>query len=111
MQHIESDLWCTSGQSVTLMSRPLYLNINLCRENDINIPKVDFPKQFSLSANPKHVSNEEQSITRYHHSIYAKGKRTTQSEYFSARSVDMDVFRGQTTTTIRNLLAPNDIFS
>lgn len=38
-----------------------------------------------------------------------KGKRTTRAEYLSSRYVDMDVLRGQTNTTIRNLQPSNDI--
>ena len=96
------------------MDVPLYFSLNWGRENNRIISKaaskVYFPKQFSLSASPKNDSNEEQSVTRHHHSVHAKWKRTTQAEYLLARSLDMDVFMGQTTTTIKNVLVPNEIF-
>ena len=60
-----------------------------------SIPKVNFPKEFSLSANPKHFSSTVSEVTtRYHHSVYTKGKRTTRAGYFSSSSVDIGCTHG-----------------
>ena len=60
-----------------------------------SIPKVNFLKEFSLSANPKHFSGTvSEVIIRYHHSVHAKGKRTTCVGYFSPSSVDIGCTHG-----------------
>ena len=40
----------------------LSMQIMYAGRTDISIPKVDFLKEFSLSANDKHFSNKEQSL-------------------------------------------------
>ena len=69
------------------------------------VPKVDFPKEFSLSANPKHFSNEEQSLKLLQDIIipYMRKERERLGLDISHPGLlIMYVFRGQTTASNRN---------
>ena len=99
----------TGTFTTSLDGQFLPMQLIYARKTYRSIPKVNFPKETSLSGNPKHRSCEvSEVITRYHHFVHAKGKRTTWDEYFSTMSVDNGCIRGSKTTTIRNLLASND---
>lgn len=87
--------------------------LNLLVKTDRSIPKVDFPKEFSLSANRKHFSNIEQSQKLLQDIInpYIQKLKERLGLNFSHPGLLMiDVFRGQTITIIRNLLVSNDIY-
>ena len=74
--------------------------------------KVEFPETFSLSANPKHYSNTEESVKLIEEIIipYIKKERDTLNLSQTHPSLlIMDVFRGQMTSGVLNLLSQNDI--
>ena len=103
----------TGTFTVSLDGKFLPMQLIYAGKTDRSIPKVDFPKGFSLSANPKHFSNEEQSLKLLQDIIipYMQKERDRLGLDISHPGLlIMDVFRGQTTTTIRNLLSSNDIY-
>lgn len=77
-----------------------------------SIPSVKFPKGFSLSANPKHYSNEEETkkiildIIVPH--INSVKKNLQLPESFPSLLI-MDVFRGQMTANVQELLNEHNI--
>ena len=52
----------TGTFTISLDGKFLPMQLIYGGKTDRRIPKVDFRKEFSLSANPKHFSNEEQSL-------------------------------------------------
>ena len=74
--------------------------------------KVEFPETFSLSANPKHYSNTEESVKLIEEIIipYIEKERDTLNLSQTHPSLlIMDVFSGQMTSEVLNLLSQNDI--
>ena len=68
-----------------------------------SLPRVNFPKSFSLSANPKHYSNEQESIKVLEEIIipYVKKERERLGmEKDQAALLIMDVFKGQMTSPV-----------
>ena len=85
----------TGTFTISLDGQYLPIQLIYAGQTHRSIPKVNFPKEFSLSANPKHFSSTvSEVITRYHHSVHAKGKRTTRAGYFSPSSVDTGCTHG-----------------
>ena len=77
-----------------------------------SIPRVDFPSSFSLSANPKHFSNTEESIKVINEVIvpYVTSKRKElKLPSNSPALLFLDVFRGQMTQQVTSLLAEKNI--
>ena len=78
-----------------------------------NLPKVDFPKGFWLSANPKYYSNEKETQKIINEITLPRVKFVREelklSSNFPAFLV-MDVFRGQMTKAVDNLLKDHNIF-
>ena len=76
-------------------------------KTNCTIPNVDFPKGFSLSANPKHYSNEEESreiildIISPHVKLV---REKLQLPDTVPALLIMDVFRGQMTKNVQDLL-------
>ena len=103
----------TGTFTISLDGKFLPMQVIYAGKTDRSIPNVDFPKEFSLSANPKHFSNEEQSLKILKEIIipYMQKERERLGLDISHPGLlIMDVFRGQTTSNIRNLLASNDIY-
>lgn len=76
-------------------------------------PKSEFSKKKnSLSANPKHFSKEEHSLKLQDVIIsYMQNERGRLGLDISHPGLlIIDVFRSNTTTTIKNLLGSNDIY-
>ena len=68
-----------------------------------SLPRVNFPKSFSLSANPKHYSNEQESIKVLEEIIipYIKKERERLGmEKDQVTLLIMDVFKGQMTSPV-----------
>lgn len=68
-----------------------------------SLPRVKFPPTFSLSANPKHYSNEEKSIKLLNEIIipYLKKERNSLGlEKNHPTLLIMDVFKGQMTNPV-----------
>ena len=77
-----------------------------------SIPNVNFPKNFSLSANPKHYSSEEESMKVIDEIIipYLAAKKEELGLPQDAKGLlILDVFRGQMTDRILNHLEENNI--
>ena len=82
-------------------------------KTDRSIPNVDFPKEFPLSANPKHFSNNEPSLKLLQDIIilYMRTQREWLGlDIYHPSLLIMLVLRIQTTTAIRKLLTSNDIY-
>ena len=77
-----------------------------------SLPRVNFPKSFSLSANPKHYSNEQESIKVLEEIIipYVKKERERLGmEKDQAALLIMDVLKGQMTSPVLKFLSNNNI--
>ena len=77
-----------------------------------SLPRVNFPKSFSLSANSKHYSNEQESIKVLEEIIipYVKKERERLGmEKDQAALLIMDVFKGQMTSPVLKVLSNNNI--
>ena len=76
------------------------------------IPAVKFPETFSLSANPKHYSNETEAIKHLNEIIIpyfeAERKKLGLHENYPALVI-MDIFRGQTTDAYFDKLKEHSI--
>ena len=77
-----------------------------------SFPRASFPGGFLVSANPKHYSNEEESLKMMKHIIipYVQKQRNTlklDAEY--PVMLLMDVFKGQMTDPIKEILKRNNI--
>ena len=77
------------------------------------IPTVKFPRWFLLSANPKHYSNEEETLKLLKEVIvpYIQNERKTlclNADYPAL--LIMDVFKGQVKPAVLNMLKANNIF-
>ena len=80
----------TGTFTISLEGQYLPIQLIYAGKTHRSIPKVNFPKEFLLNANPNHFSSTvSEVITRYRHSVRAKGKRTTRAGYFSPSSVDI----------------------
>ena len=77
-----------------------------------SLPRVNFPKSFSLSANPKHYSNEQEPIKVLEKIIipYVKKERKRLGmEKDQAALLIMDVFKGQMASRVLKVLSNNNI--
>ena len=77
-----------------------------------SLPRVSFPSSFSLSANPKHYSNEEESIKVLNEIIvpYVKKERERLGlEEDQSALLIMDVFKGQMTGPVLKVLSDNHV--
>ena len=52
----------TGTVTITFDVQFLAVQLIYAGKTDRGISRVDFPKEFSLSANPKHLGNKEQSL-------------------------------------------------
>ena len=76
-----------------------------------SIPRTKFPEPFSLSANVKHFSNTTESIKLIHEIIlpYVERERRRLDSECQPALLIIDVFRGQMTQPVLDLLKENDI--
>ena len=103
----------TGTFTITFDAQFLAVQLIYAGKTDRGISRVDFPKEFLLSANPKHLGNKEQSLRFLQDIIipYIRKERERFGLDISHPSLlIMGVFRGQPTATIRNLLASNEIY-
>ena len=78
-----------------------------------SIPTVSFPSDFVISANENHYSNEREALNMLENVIipYVGKKRVALNLDFDHPALlIMDVFKGQMTCTVRELLNKNHIF-
>ena len=76
-----------------------------------SIPKFNFPKSFSLSANPKHFSNTEESFKQLDKITipYVNSERGNIGLNRQHALLIMDVFSGQMTELVRDTLKENSV--
>ena len=81
-------------------------------KTDRSIPTIDFPDNFSLSANPKHYSNEEESLKVLNDIVIpylCVEKERLKLPPNHPTLLILDVFRGQMTERVLNLLKESNI--
>ena len=102
----------TGTSAMTLDDHFLSVQLICGGKNWKSLPKVNFPKLFSLSANPKRDSNEQESIKVLEEIIipYVKkeGERLGMEKDQAALLV-IDVFKGQMTSPVLKVLSNNNI--
>ena len=76
-----------------------------------SLPRYQFPNSFSLSVNEKHYSNRNESLKLFNEIVipYINEIRSSQNIPDQYALVIMDVFTGQKTTKVINLLKDNKI--
>ena len=102
----------TATFSITMDGQFLPMQIIYGGKTSKSIPRVSFPDGFLVSANPKHYSNEEESLKMMEHIIipYVQQQRNTlklDAEY--PAMLLMDVFKGQMTNPVNEILKRNNI--
>ena len=77
-----------------------------------SIARFKFPASFSLSANPKHFSNTEELLKTINEVIllYVEGERDHADNPNQPALIILDVFKGQMTKYVTDLLLHNNIF-
>ena len=77
-----------------------------------SLPRFKFPESFSLSVNPKHFSNTEESIKIIEEIVvpYVNRQRERLDKPNQAALLVLDVFRGQMTQEVTTLFRNNNIF-
>jgi len=77
-----------------------------------SLPRYKFPESFSLSVNPKHFSNTEESIKIVEKIVvpYVEKEREILDNKNQPALLILDVFRGQMTSEVTDLLKENNIF-
>ena len=102
----------TATFTITLDGHFLPVQLIYGGKTSKSLPRVNFPKSFSLSANPKHYSNEQESIKVLEEIIipYVKKERERLGmEKDQAALLIMDVFKGQMTSLVLKVLSNNNI--
>ena len=102
----------TATFTITLDGHFLPVQLIYGGKTSKSLPRVNFPKSFSLSANPKHYSNEQESIKVLEEIIipYVKKERERLGmEKDQAALLIMDVFKGQMTSPVLKVLSNNNI--
>ena len=78
-----------------------------------SLPKIDFPNGFSLSVNEKHFSNTQESIKFLKEIVipFVDKKRSELKNASQAALLIWDLFRGQKTTPVLDILKENNIIT
>ena len=102
----------TATFSITLDGSFLPMQLIYGGKTKKSLPPVEFPEGFSLSVNPTHYSNTEESIKIIKEIIvpYVKKERENRNVPLNFPAVlIMDVFRGQMTDSVLGLLESENI--
>ena len=107
-----SIIWSSDKRSitgtfiVTLDGQFLLMQLIYGRKTLKSLPNLEFPDSFSLSGNPKHFSNTQESIKVVTEIVvpYIKNQRKELQKPDQAALLILDVFRGQITEDIASLL-------
>ena len=108
-----ADKKCITGAFViTLKGDFLPIQLIYGGKTAQSLPRFKFPESFSLSVNPKHFSNKEESIKVIEeivlpHVDKQRGKLDNPNQ---AALLILDVFRGKMTQEVTNLLRENNIY-
>lgn len=102
----------TATFTITLEGQFLPIQIIYAGKTKKSLPRVQFPASFSLSANPKHYSNETESVKILNDVIipYVKNQREKlglRKDHYAL--LIMDVFKGQMTSKVLKVLKDNHI--
>ena len=103
----------TATFTISLDGKLLPIQLIYAGKTERSIPKIKFPKSFLLSANPTHFSNETESLKLMKEIVIpyflTERKKLGLAANHSGLII-MDVFKGQTTDAVQNLLKKNSIF-
>ena len=102
----------TATFTVTVNGTFLPMQLIYGGKTNQSLPKFDFPESFSLSADPKHYSNTAESIKLIEEIIVPYVEKERASLKLSDKEpalLIMDVFRGQMTEDVLNVLKVNNI--
>lgn len=102
----------TATFSVTLSGKFLPMQLIYGGKTLQSLPRYKFPEDFSLSVNRKHFSNTTESIKLLNEVIVPYVKKERELKGLDKRQkalVIMDVFTGQMTSEVKEVLEKNDI--
>ena len=102
----------TATFTITLDGHFLPVQLIYGGKTSKSLPRVNFHKSFSLSANPKHYSNEQELIKVLEKIIIPylrKEREQLKMEKDQAALLIMDVFKGQMTSPILEILLNKSI--
>ena len=102
----------TATFTITLDGYFLPMQLIYAGKKKKSLPRVQFPSSFSLSFNPKHYSNEEESIKVLKDIVIpyvAKEREKLGLNEGQAVLLIMDVFKGQMTDPVLKVLSNNSI--
>ena len=102
----------TATFAITISGEFLPIQLIYGGKTNQSLPRFKFPDSFSLSVNKKHYSNTEESLKFFNEIIIPYIKSVQSSPDISADQyalVIMDVFTGQMTSEVLNLLRDNKI--
>ena len=100
----------TATFSITLIGE--FLPIQLIYGGKTSIPAVSFPSDFVISVNKKHYCNEKEALNMLENIIipYVEQQRVSLNLAFDHPAlIIMEVFKGQMTCAVRELLNENHI--
>ena len=101
----------TGTSTITLDDYFLPVKLIYGAKTSKSLPRVNFPKSFSLSVNPKHYSNEQESIEVLEEIVIPDVKKERQRlgmEKDQAALLIMDVFKEQMTSPVLKVLSNNN---
>ena len=96
---------------ITLDGRFLPMQLIYGGKTQQSLPRFKFPDGFSLSCNPKHFSNTEESIKIIKEVLlpYIEDQRKQLGKPNQSVLLTMDVFRGQITNDVTSLLTKHNV--
>ena len=103
----------TATFTISLDGKFLPIQLIYAGKTERSIPKIKFTKSFLLSTNPTHFSNETESLKLMKEIVIPYFQTERKKLGLAANhsgSIIMDVFKGQTTDAVQNLLKKNNIF-
>ena len=103
----------TATFTITLDRKLLPIQLIYGGKTRKSIPTVKFPRGYLLSANPKHYSNKEETIKHLKEVIVShiqNERKTLRLDADYPALLIMDVFKGQMTPDVLNMLKANNIF-
>ena len=103
----------TATFAITLSGNFLPIQLIYGGKTSKSIPAVAFPPEFLLSANEKHYSNEKESLKMLKKIIIPfveKERRSLDLDSCHPALLIMDVFKGQMTELVMEVLKENNIF-
>ena len=95
----------TATFTISLDGKFLPIQLIYAGKMERSIPKIKFPKSFSLSANPTHFSNETESLKLMKEIVIPYFQTERKKLGLAANHsglIIMDVFKGQTTDAVQN---------